>query len=67
MVKNGATETVSGKMANAIQVPGPHGQPGVVAVSPVGRAIPQELVPARLVPVRDQVQIIEDASKGIVQ
>ena len=33
----------------------------------MGRAIPQERVPARLGPVRDQVQIIEDVSKGIVQ
>ena len=49
---------------------GLHGQPGAVAVNPVGRGFPQELVLALLtilVPVRDQVQIIEDALEGIVQ
>ena len=49
---------------------GLHGQPGAVAVNPVGRGFPQDLVLALLtilVPVRDQVRIIEDALEGIVQ
>ena len=49
---------------------GLHGQPGAVAVSPVGRGLLQELVLALLTilaPVLDQVQILEDALEGIVQ
>ena len=49
---------------------GLHGQPGAVAVSPVGRGLPEELVHVLLTilaPVRGQVQILEDALEGIVQ
>jgi len=70
MVKTGVTETVSGKMADVCQVPGHLGHPGVVAVSRVGRGLPQELVLALLpwlVSVRDQIRIHENALEGIVQ
>jgi len=57
-------------MASVGQVPGQYGQPGVVAVSLVGRGLPEELVHVLLTilaPVRGQVQILEDALEGIVQ
>jgi len=70
MEKTGVTETVSGKMACVSQVPGHLGHPGVVAVSHVGRGLPQELVLALLpwlVSVRDQIRIHKNALEGIVQ
>ena len=52
------------------KVPGHRGHPGVVAVSPVVKEVPQEPVLAlllRVIPVQEKVQIHEDVSEETVQ